>query len=48
MKIVMAAIIFFVAVMGASDLGAQKLYTWIDENGVTHITDDPPPQILPG
>jgi len=27
----------------APNLVAQQIYTWIDENGVTHITDTPPP-----
>ncbi len=28
----------------ALSLNAQKLYTWTDENGVVHITDQPPPE----
>lgn len=31
------------AIIGAAQLNAQKLYTWTDEKGVTHITDRPPP-----
>ncbi len=27
----------------ALSLNAQKLYTWADENGVAHLTDQPPP-----
>lgn len=27
------------------NLNAQKLYTWTDENGVLHITDQPPSKI---
>ena len=34
----------FILVSGAYDICAQKLYTWTDAQGVTHITDDPPPQ----
>jgi hypothetical protein len=29
--------------LAAVNLGAQKLYTWTDENGLLHITDQPPP-----
>lgn len=28
----------------ATHLCAQQIYTWIDENGVIHITDQPPPK----
>ena len=28
----------------ALSLNAQKLYTWTDENGVVHLTDQPPPE----
>jgi len=28
----------------ALNLNAQKLYTWTDENGVVHLTDQPPPE----
>jgi hypothetical protein len=35
--------IFLVAGLGASHLNAQQIYTWTDENGITHITDQPPP-----
>lgn len=44
MKTLIAAFAFFIAVSGAGELMAQRLYTWTDEQGVTHITDDPPPQ----
>lgn len=33
-----------IAISSAADLGAQRLYTWTDDHGVIHITDDPPPQ----
>jgi hypothetical protein len=32
------------SLFAASLLGAQKLYTWTDENGVLHITEQPPPK----
>jgi chromosome segregation ATPase len=44
MKTIAPALAFFIAISMASDLGAQKLYTWTDDQGVTHITDYPPPQ----
>lgn len=31
------------ALAGASRLYAQQIYIWTDENGLTHITDQPPP-----
>jgi chromosome segregation ATPase len=43
-KKIIPAVVFLIAISGASDLGAQKLYTWTDDQGVAHITDDPPPQ----
>jgi glutaredoxin len=36
-----------VLAMGASNASAQ-LYTWKDAKGVTHVTDQPPPENLPG
>ncbi len=30
------------AILAALNLNAQKLYTWTDENGVLHLTDQPP------
>ena len=44
MKIIIPAVAFLIAVSGATVPGAQKLYTWIDAQGVTHITDEPPPK----
>lgn len=44
MKYCMATIILLFSLLTAAHLGAQKLYTWTDENGVLHITDHPPPQ----
>jgi septal ring factor EnvC (AmiA/AmiB activator) len=43
-KKIIPAVVFLIAMAGASDLGAQKLYTWTDDQGVAHITDNPPPQ----
>lgn len=37
-------LVIVICLLGASHLSAQKLYTWTDENGVTHITDQPPPK----
>jgi hypothetical protein len=44
MKYFIATTILLFSLFTASLLGAQKLYTWTDENGVLHITDHPPPQ----
>jgi len=43
-KTIIAALAFFISLSVTSDLGAQKLYTWTDDQGVIHITDDPPPK----
>ncbi len=32
------------AISGVGHLYAQQIYTWIDENGVVHITDQAPPK----
>ena len=37
-------IVTLIALAGACYLYAQKIYTWTDANGVTHISDQPPPQ----
>ena len=39
-------IIVFALLIAAftAPLNAQKLYTWSDEDGVLHITDQPPPK----
>ena len=34
------SLLFFVT----AELSADKLYTWTDEKGNVHITEDPPPQ----
>ena len=44
MKFLIATAILLFSLFTASLLGAQKVYTWTDENGVLHITDHPPPQ----
>jgi len=44
MKYIIATSIVLFGLCIASLPGAQKLYTWTDENGVLHITDQPPPQ----
>ena len=44
MKYIIAISIMLFSMGIASMPGAQKLYTWTDENGVLHITDTPPPQ----
>ena len=41
--LIVTAVVLF-SLFTASLLGAQKVYTWTDENGVLHITDHPPPQ----
>ena len=43
MKSAILSFVFLMAISGMSHLYAQQLYTWTDENGVTHITDQPPP-----
>jgi len=43
MKYFIAAAIILFSLFAATILGAQKLYTWTDENGVLHITEQPPP-----
>ncbi|CAB1075206.1 hypothetical protein D1AOALGA4SA_3026 [Olavius algarvensis Delta 1 endosymbiont] len=43
MKFAVFTISCLVILSVAPGVGAQRLYTWIDENGVTHITDTPPP-----
>lgn len=44
MKPLALTMVILIGLFGASHLSAQKLYTWTDENGVTHITDQPPPK----
>ena len=35
----------FLILLAALNLNAQKLYTWTDEKGVMHVTDQPPPEM---
>jgi len=44
MKYFIAAAILLFSVLTVSMPGAQKLYTWTDENGILHITETPPPK----
>jgi hypothetical protein len=34
----------FLAIFIGSSLNAQKIYTWTDQNGVIHLSDQPPPE----
>jgi len=43
LKFVISSICCVMLLFVAPNLVAQQIYTWIDENGVTHITDTPPP-----
>jgi len=43
-KFTILTIVCLMAISAAPHLYAQQIYTWTDENGVTHITDQPPPQ----
>ena len=44
MKYLIPATILIFCLFAASMAGAQKLYTWTDENGNLHITQEPPPK----
>ena len=44
MKYFIITVIMLFSLFAAPLLGAQKLYTWTDENGVLHITEQPPPK----
>lgn len=44
MKPFLIAISFFLTLLAGLSLNAQKLYTWTDENGVVHLSDQPPPE----
>ena len=44
MKFFNLTAILLVAGLGVSRLNAQQIYTWTDENGVTHLTDQAPPE----
>ena len=43
LKKIIPVLAIFILALGAYDIGAQKLYTWTDDQGVIHITEDPPP-----
>jgi hypothetical protein len=43
-KLAGLAFVLLLAILGVSHLNAQNIYTWTDAKGVTHITDQPPPQ----
>ena len=43
-KFFIAAAFVLFSLFAAPLLGAQKLYTWTDANGVLHITEQPPPK----
>jgi hypothetical protein len=42
-KFATLTIVCLITLSAAPHLDAQKIYTWTDENGLTHITDQPPP-----
>ena len=44
MKPFLIAISLFLTLLADLSLSAQKLYTWTDENGVVHLSDQPPPK----
>ena len=44
MKFFSLTVAFLITISCATHLNAQQIYTWNDENGVTHITDQPPPK----
>ena len=43
LKKIIPVLAIFILASGVYDIGAQKLYTWTDDQGVIHITEDPPP-----
>ena len=45
MKTVNISVGLFLILLAALSLNAQKLYTWTDEKGVMHLTDQPPPEM---
>lgn len=44
MKYLIAAALLIFCLFSVSLTDAQKLYTWTDEDGVLHITEQPPPK----
>jgi len=43
MRFFIAPVILLFSLCAVCLLNAQRLYTWTDENGILHITDQPPP-----
>ena len=43
MRIFIVPVIMLFSLYAVSMLSAQRLYTWTDENGILHITEQPPP-----
>jgi len=43
MRFFIAPAIMLFCLYAVSMLSAQRLYTWTDENGILHITEQPPP-----
>ena len=44
MQFTLLTVVCLMAISGAPHLYAQQIYTWTDENGVTHLTDKAPPK----
>ena len=44
MKLFIITISLFLIIPIGSSLNAQKIYTWTDQNGVIHLSDQPPPE----
>jgi len=42
-QFIILTVVCLIAISGAPPLYAQRIYTWTDENGVTHFTDQAPP-----
>jgi hypothetical protein len=43
-KLNILSIVFLTTAIGVSSPHAQQIYTWTDENGVMHMSDQAPPQ----
>ncbi len=43
MKPLKTGVTLFILCLGCINLNAGKIYTWTDPNGVTHISENPPP-----
>jgi Domain of unknown function (DUF4124) len=44
MKPLAVTVSLLLVLLATLSLNAQRLYTWTDENGVVHLTDQPPPE----